>query len=440
MSSIVLGVSGGVAAYKAALRAARVHRGRPRRPRRPHARAPCTSSARPPSRRCRATRSPPTSGPTSPRSRTCASGRTPTSSSSPRPPPTCSPAPRTGRADDLLTATLLTAHCPVVFVPGDAHRDVAAPRHPGERRHPPPSRRGRAAAGGGPAHRARLRSRPAARAGRHRGAGRWSCWTPAPRPSPTTWPGAGSSSAPAAPVSRWTRCATWATARRASRAGRWPGSPRPAAPTSSSSRPTSSCRRRSASAWSRSAPPRSCGRRCSPRPPEADVVVMAAAVADFRPESAAATKLKKGAAGRADAVPLVRNPDVLAELVTKRAPGQLVVGFAAETGDDDGRRPHPRAGQARPQGLRPAGRQRRLGRPGVRPRRQRRRRARRRRGGHRGAAGQQGRRRRRYLDHVAAQLPAGAGLRPSRRPTAAAGAQPVASERRRRAAAPSQPP
>jgi phosphopantothenoylcysteine decarboxylase/phosphopantothenate--cysteine ligase len=34
-------------------------------------------------------------------------------------------------------------------------------------------------------------------------------------------------------------------------------------------------------------------------------------------------------------VPLVRNPDVLAELVTKRAPGQLVIGFAAETGDDE---------------------------------------------------------------------------------------------------------
>jgi phosphopantothenoylcysteine decarboxylase/phosphopantothenate--cysteine ligase len=32
-------------------------------------------------------------------------------------------------------------------------------------------------------------------------------------------------------------------------------------------------------------------------------------------------------------VPLARNPDVLVELVTKRAPGQLVVGFAAETGD-----------------------------------------------------------------------------------------------------------
>jgi phosphopantothenoylcysteine decarboxylase / phosphopantothenate---cysteine ligase len=68
----------------------------------------------------------------------------------------------------------------------------------------------------------------------------------------------------------------------------------------------------------------------------ADVVVMTAAVADFRPETAALTKLKKGAASEPSSVPLVRNPDVLAELVTKRAPGQLVVGFAAETGDEDG--------------------------------------------------------------------------------------------------------
>jgi phosphopantothenoylcysteine decarboxylase / phosphopantothenate---cysteine ligase len=68
---------------------------------------------------------------------------------------------------------------------------------------------------------------------------------------------------------------------------------------------------------------------------DADVVVMAAAVADFRPESAAATKLKKGGASEPSSVPLVRNPDVLAELVTKRTPGQLVVGFAAETGDAD---------------------------------------------------------------------------------------------------------
>ena len=69
--------------------------------------------------------------------------------------------------------------------------------------------------------------------------------------------------------------------------------------------------------------------------PDSDVVVMAAAVADFRPESVAGAKLKKGSAGEPSAIPLVRNPDVLAELVTKRAPGQLVVGFAAETGDED---------------------------------------------------------------------------------------------------------
>jgi phosphopantothenoylcysteine decarboxylase/phosphopantothenate--cysteine ligase len=62
---------------------------------------------------------------------------------------------------------------------------------------------------------------------------------------------------------------------------------------------------------------------------------MAAAVADFRPEAVAASKLKKGSSAEPSAVPLVRNPDVLAELVTKRAPGQLVIGFAAETGDDD---------------------------------------------------------------------------------------------------------
>jgi phosphopantothenoylcysteine decarboxylase/phosphopantothenate--cysteine ligase len=68
----------------------------------------------------------------------------------------------------------------------------------------------------------------------------------------------------------------------------------------------------------------------------ADVAVMTAAVADFRPASVAATKMKKGSASEPDSVPLVRNPDVLAELVTERAAGQLVVGFAAETGDDEG--------------------------------------------------------------------------------------------------------
>src|SRR3954465_15207792 len=67
----------------------------------------------------------------------------------------------------------------------------------------------------------------------------------------------------------------------------------------------------------------------------ADVIVMAAAGADFRPESAPVAKMKKGWGGEPSTVPLTRNPDVLAELVTKRAAGQLVVGFAAETGDED---------------------------------------------------------------------------------------------------------
>ena len=68
---------------------------------------------------------------------------------------------------------------------------------------------------------------------------------------------------------------------------------------------------------------------------DADVVIMAAAVADFRPETVAAAKLKKGSSAEPGTIGLVRNPDVLAELVTKRVPGQKVVGFAAETGDAD---------------------------------------------------------------------------------------------------------
>jgi phosphopantothenoylcysteine decarboxylase / phosphopantothenate---cysteine ligase len=67
----------------------------------------------------------------------------------------------------------------------------------------------------------------------------------------------------------------------------------------------------------------------------ADAVVMAAAVADFRPVAHAANKIKKG---DADPPPLAltTNPDILVELVEDREPGQVVVGFAAETGDAAG--------------------------------------------------------------------------------------------------------
>jgi phosphopantothenoylcysteine decarboxylase/phosphopantothenate--cysteine ligase len=74
---------------------------------------------------------------------------------------------------------------------------------------------------------------------------------------------------------------------------------------------------------------------------EADVVVMAAAVADFRPADAATDKIKRDATGAtAPTLELVGNPDILAGLVQARARGELapgctLVGFAAETGDDD---------------------------------------------------------------------------------------------------------
>lgn len=62
----------------------------------------------------------------------------------------------------------------------------------------------------------------------------------------------------------------------------------------------------------------------------ADAVVMAAAVADYRPEARSDTKIKK--AGQAPApLRLVENPDILRELVARRREGQVIAGFAAET-------------------------------------------------------------------------------------------------------------
>lgn len=72
---------------------------------------------------------------------------------------------------------------------------------------------------------------------------------------------------------------------------------------------------------------------------DADVVVMAAAVADFRPAAVAGHKIKK-TSGVPDPVVLEANADVLAGLVAQRTAGggrtPLLVGFAAETGDADG--------------------------------------------------------------------------------------------------------
>ena len=68
--------------------------------------------------------------------------------------------------------------------------------------------------------------------------------------------------------------------------------------------------------------------------PTADAVVMAAAPADYRPRSVSDTKIKKADDGTAPALDLEQNPDILAEISRDRArPGSVIVGFAAETGD-----------------------------------------------------------------------------------------------------------
>ena len=71
---------------------------------------------------------------------------------------------------------------------------------------------------------------------------------------------------------------------------------------------------------------------CEERFDAADVLLMAAAVADYRPDAEHAGKLKKDETGEL-ALHLVRTPDVLATLAARRRPGQLLVGFAAEHGE-----------------------------------------------------------------------------------------------------------
>ena len=85
------------------------------------------------------------------------------------------------------------------------------------------------------------------------------------------------------------------------------------------------------------------GDAVSKHAPAADVLVMAAAVADFRPAQVATAKIKKGLSDQDEppTIELVRNDDVLAGAVRARTHGELpnmraIVGFAAETGDANG--------------------------------------------------------------------------------------------------------
>jgi len=65
--------------------------------------------------------------------------------------------------------------------------------------------------------------------------------------------------------------------------------------------------------------------------PQSDVLIMAAAVADFRPAEPAAGKPEKGSAG--DSIPLLPTPDILRTTRDARREGAVMVGFALQTGD-----------------------------------------------------------------------------------------------------------
>jgi phosphopantothenoylcysteine decarboxylase/phosphopantothenate--cysteine ligase len=68
--------------------------------------------------------------------------------------------------------------------------------------------------------------------------------------------------------------------------------------------------------------------------PGVDAVIMAAAVADYRPETIAPSKIKKELQGDILNLTLVKNPDILHDVSATRTAGQVVIGFAAETETD----------------------------------------------------------------------------------------------------------
>jgi phosphopantothenoylcysteine decarboxylase/phosphopantothenate--cysteine ligase len=71
---------------------------------------------------------------------------------------------------------------------------------------------------------------------------------------------------------------------------------------------------------------------CAARFAACDVLLMAAAVADYRPSESRTGKLKKDVTGTELNLHLVRTTDVLSSLADRRRPDQLLVGFAAEHG------------------------------------------------------------------------------------------------------------
>ncbi|KAB1644080.1 bifunctional phosphopantothenoylcysteine decarboxylase/phosphopantothenate--cysteine ligase CoaBC [Gulosibacter chungangensis] len=74
---------------------------------------------------------------------------------------------------------------------------------------------------------------------------------------------------------------------------------------------------------------------CAELAPRHDTIIMAAAVADFRPEHVQTGKIKKEATGEELTLTFKKNPDILRNMVAARVDGQTIIGFAAETEEDD---------------------------------------------------------------------------------------------------------
>ena len=243
-----------------------------------------------------------------------------------------------GYSDDLLTATLLATRAPVVVCPSHAHRDVGAPGGAGQPRHPALAGSDGGPAGGGPP-------------------GRRATSVPAAWPSrPTSWPRSKlRSPLLASPVLVPTTrdladvrvLVTAGGTREAIDAvrvitNRSSGKQGYAIATEAAAR---GARVTLVTTVDRPGPPGAevvevvsaadMQAAVVPRAEDHDVIVMAAAVADFRPVVVATRKLKKAelAADGPPCILLEPTHDFLVDLGQAKRPGQVLVGFAAETDD-----------------------------------------------------------------------------------------------------------
>ena len=221
-----------------------------------------------------------------------------------------------GFADDLLGTTILASTAPLVDRSGDAHRDVEQPRDGRQHRHPRRPAASTSSARPAVSSRAPTRARDGWRSPTtsSRWRSRSSPGTPRLARPRTTSPAAASWSPPEARENPSTPSASSATARAGARGSRSPGWPPRAAPRSCSSPPTSTSTTPSGLEVRHVGTALELQEATLLAAGTADVVIMAAAVADYRPDRVADRKIKKDEQGDVLELRLVRNPDILREL------------------------------------------------------------------------------------------------------------------------------